>query len=216
MTINLILSDSVRSNIYLSELIKNKININEIIIYSNKKIKYLKKIMRENSKQLNFNYLNCKSINSKLISKKILLSKNKDFLFSGYSGEIFRNFQILKKKRIFHCHPGKIPNFRGSTTIYYSLILNNEINCTLFKMTRKIDKGQIFLIKSFTKPKNIKKIENSFDHFIRARTLISFCKKKKNKLYKKIKTDGNYYYIAHPVIRNLVLNKGNIKRVLNL
>ena len=216
MTINLILSDSVRSNIYLSELIKNKININEIIIYSNKKIKYLKKIMRKNAKQLNFNFLNCKSINSKLISKKILLSKNNDFLFSGYAGEIFKNLQILKQKRIFHCHPGKIPNFRGSTTIYYSLILNNEINCTLFRMTRKIDKGQIFLIKSFTKPKNIKKIENTFDHFIRANTLISFCKKKQNKPYKKIKTNGNYYYIAHPVIRNLVLNKGNIKRVLNL
>ena len=213
MTISLILSDTIRSYVYLTKLLKHNININELIIYSSRKINYLKKIINKNYKQLNFTIVKSKSINSQKISKKILMSNNYDFLYSGYPGEIIRNSEILKKKRIFHCHPGKIPKYRGSTTIYYSLILENNIHCTLFRMTKKVDYGQIFLIKSFSIPKNLRKIENSFDHSIRAQTLISFCKKKNIKPL--IKKDmGSYYYIAHPVIRNLVINKKLFKKIL--
>ena len=50
-------------------------------------------------------------------------------------------------------------------------------------------------------------IENQFDNKVRAETLIKFINSKKKITIKK-KTYSNFqnYYIAHPIIRNLVLN----------
>lgn len=210
---NLILSDTKRSYNYLNELLKNKIKIYEIIIYSKKELFYLKDIILKINSHTKLNIIKSNSINSKLINNLLLSSKNEKFLFSGYSGEIIRNMKILKNKKLLHCHSGKIPNFRGSTTIYYSLILTKKIYCTLFRLTNKIDTGKIYFIKKFNPPKITKTIENNFDNFIRAKTISSFCNNNKKKLKESKKlnaNNNNYYYIAHPIIRSLILNKKKI------
>lgn len=214
MNINLLLADTKRSNIYLNELLKNKITIGEIIVYSKKKLLYLKKIILKINFSTKIKVVKSNSVNSRSINNLLLSSKNRIFLFSGYSGEIIKNKKILKEKELLHCHPGKIPDFRGSTTIYYSIILKKKVHCSLFRLTNKIDKGKVYFVKKFNIPKIKNTIEGDYDNSIRAKTLSYFFKNSNRKTPRPKKEVNNYYYIAHPVIRNLVLDKNQIKKNL--
>ena len=85
---------------------------------------------------------------------------------------------------MLHSHTGKLPKYKGSTTIYYSLIKEKKIYCTTFIMNSQIDKGTILLIKKYPILKNYKNIDK-YDNKIRAKnilvTLNNFYKLKKNK-----------------------------------
>ena len=203
--INLILSETPRSLIYLNKIIKHKIKINKIILYSKKFGEVYKFINKKNKKNL---LIYCKSnnINSITIDKNLKLNKKNINIISTYPGEIVNNSSLLKKK-LLHCHPGDLPQFKGSTTIYYSILLKKRICVTIFIMSKSIDKGEIVYKKYFNKPRDIKKIETSFDTNIRSLTLIDFLKNKKNINYSNISDKFLTYYIAHPIIRQLVLNK---------
>ena len=211
--ISLILAETHRSLFYLKNILKKKIEINRIIYFSKKKKKTYKFLKSKNllSKTL---LLNTENINSKLISKNMDFLKKK-IVYSGYSAQIIKNIKILKKK-IIHFHPGDLPKFKGSTTIYYSLILKKKITVTGFIMNKNIDDGRILFKKKFNVPKNILSINDNFDNKIRALTLVSFLMSKKQKFFKKIKTKKtNIYYVAHPILRAIVHHKKEIKKIYN-
>ena len=46
-------------------------------------------------------------------------------LFSQKLCLLSLKFAFLNKK-LLHCHPGNLPEFKGSTTIYYSILSNIE------------------------------------------------------------------------------------------
>ena len=206
--INLILSETSRSLTYLKEIYKNNFKINKIIIYS-KNIKKVYKFVKK--KKLDNSLIYCKSnnINSKTINKHIKLNKSNINIISTYSGEIVTNSSLIKKK-LLHCHPGDLPNFKGSTTIYYSILLKNEICVTIFIMSKKIDTGRILFKKKFKFPKNLKDIEGKFDNKIRALALIEYLKNNNVSFISNLKDKYLPYYIAHPIIRLLVVNKKNL------
>ena len=103
--------------------------------------------------------------------------------------------------------------FRGSTTIYYNIILKKEVCVSIIEINRKIDGGRILHKKKFKIPKKKILIEKDFDNIIRAKSLVSYLKlsvKKKPKI-QKISSQAMPYYIAHPTIRQIVLNKNILK-----
>jgi folate-dependent phosphoribosylglycinamide formyltransferase PurN len=201
MEFGLIISNTNRSKTYIKLLVKNSLYPKEIFFYSKKRNKFFLKFFLK--KKLKYCYFKTENINNPHFIKIILKSKLKNLIYSGYSGQII-NSDLLKKKNLIHCHPGKLPNYRGSTTIFYSLINERAIACSVFRMTKKIDMGKIYYIKNFIPPKNLNKINNEFDDYIRAATIISFLKK--NKKIIKNKKYFNVYYIAHTVIRRIALN----------
>ena len=147
----------------------------------------------------------------KLVVKYILKSKSKFFLYSGYPGYVIKNKILLKKKKFLHAHPGKLPDYKGSTTLFYSILKSNKVYCTTMLLNDKIDEGKkINQIKYKIKCNNIKNFE-IYDANIRAKTLYdAFIKiKMGEKIFKKIKnkSKNNYYFVAHPIIRYLAKNK---------
>lgn len=120
--LGLIISQTERSLSYLKILRKIDIKLDVIIVYGNK-FESLKKF---NSFKSKIYYFKGKKI-SKLISNKILSLATKNFIVSPYPGEIIKDENLLKKKSLFHVHPGKLPEYKGSTIIYYS-ILNKKKN----------------------------------------------------------------------------------------
>ena len=102
--INLIISDTKRSLKYLEEMLKHKININKIILYSNKKKNLISKFIKDKNIINLLVYCRTKSINSPIISHKLNFYKSKFNIVSTYPGEIIKNSFILKKK-LLHCHP---------------------------------------------------------------------------------------------------------------
>ena len=99
----LILTDTERSKKYLEVLCKNKIFPDSILFYSLKKnTNLLKKIKKTKVK---YNYFNTNNLSNLKISKFILKSEIKNFVYSGYPGEIVSS-KITSKKNLIHCHPG--------------------------------------------------------------------------------------------------------------
>ena len=91
--------------------------------------------------------------------------------------------------------------------MYHSLLLTNKIYCTCLKLNQKIDEGKILYIQKFKKPNNLKLLEGKYDNEIRAKTLVNFLINGKKKIYTQKNNKYESYYIAHPIIRNLVISK---------
>lgn len=203
--ISLILSETQRSLEYLKQLTKNGIEIKNIILYSKKKGLVFKFIYKNKLNHLLI-FLKTNDINSSILKKKFKNIKSERNIVSTYPGEIIKNSSLLQWK-LLHCHPGNLPMFKGSTTIYYTLILKKKICVTIFEVGKKIDSGKILFKKFFRKPKILLDIESNFDSKIRAETLVSFLKNKKRLNYKLQKKNYIPYYIAHPLLRLIVINK---------
>ena len=210
MKFSIIVSNTRRSYEYLKLLVKVKKFPNFIIHldYQNQS-NYKKKILNLiTKKKINFKSFKGNNVDDKRIEKYILNLKEKIIVYSGYGGKIVKSDNILKNKYLLHSHTGKLPEYKGSTTIYYSLIKEKKIYCTTFIMNSKIDCGNILHIKNYPLIKNKKKIEN-YDSKIRAKnivhTLQNFQSLKKSS--RKYKNNYSHYYIMHPILRYIALKK---------
>ena len=215
MKFGLILSNTKRSKIYYKELIKNNLKPSLIIFLNNKKTK---KEISKSYKIKNEKFIEFKSnnIDTKNISNYILNSKIINFVYSGYPGKIIRNELILRKKNIIHSHSGKLPEFPGSTTLYYMILDIKKIFCTTLILNKNLDKGKILLIKKYNFPKNLDLIENDYDNYIRVKNIIYIFKKFKYLIKNNINNKKNNflpYYIAHPIIRKMVLKKNMLSKM---
>ncbi|XOV79293.1 MAG: formyltransferase family protein [Aestuariibacter sp.] len=62
-------------------------------------------------------------------------------VFTGGGIVSGKTFQASKSKWL-HCHPGALPEFRGSTCFYYSYLNQKRLDCTVFYMSEQLDRGQ--------------------------------------------------------------------------
>ena len=202
-SLSLILANTRKSEAYFDDLKKNNLPIEKIIFYSKiKNSKFLKKLDIYPYKN-SIKFVKTNLVNSKIVEKEILKIKSTYILYSGYDAEIINNQNILKKNLI-HCHPGLLPKYKGSTILYYSIIENNKIYVSVFKMSKIIDQGKVLFTSKFNLPPKIIDLEKDFDNSIRAKALILFLKSKKIQIKKQKSKYLNFYYIAHPIIRNII------------
>ena len=157
-------------------------------------------------------YFKDKKINQN-IKNKIIKKKIKNIVISPSDGEIL-NYKFLKDLNIFHCHPGKLPDFKGSCTIYYSILETKKIFCSVFKINEKIDEGKIFYVQKYKIPNWKKNKYSKFDYTIRAKTLVNFIKKKNKYIYKRKIKFKLPYYIPHPLIRSLVTSRSIVRKLV--
>ena len=66
-------------------------------------------------------------------------------------------------KNFIHCHPGKLPQYKGSTTIYYSILRENKIYCSAIVLNKNIDEGDVLFTEKFPIPNNIFSIDKNYD-----------------------------------------------------
>lgn len=187
MKYSIILSNNERSYEYLKLLINKKVYPNFIIHLEykndNKSKKKIFSVIKK--KKLNFKSFKGNSVDHKNVKKFLIKLKEKIIVYSGYSGKIIKSKSLFKNKIFLHSHSGKLPKYKGSTTIYYSLIKEKKIYCTTFIMNSQIDQGIILLVKKYPLIKKYKYLDN-YDNKIRAQnivdTLINFHKLKKKSL----------------------------------
>tara|TARA_Y100000816_G_scaffold191411_1_gene139500 strand:- start:7572 stop:8249 length:678 start_codon:yes stop_codon:yes gene_type:complete len=214
--LTLIISSNRRSITYLKILKKNYFLPKKIIFLKDKKEKFFNKkiltFLYKYRTKADLKMFNTTQINNKNILNYLKNSKSKLFLVSLYPGKkgIIKDKSLLKKKFFLHSHSGKLPEYKGSTTIYYSLLKDKKIWCDTLFLSEKIDQGKIICSNEYPIPKNITSIDKDYDAKIRALNLVSALKKLekkkiKFKINKKIKS--SYYYIMHPILRLLTINK---------
>lgn len=201
----------------------NKIHLDEIILMNdNKKIqeinnemlqesikngfdlsKSIKETLDENN--LKFTEFPFIDINNVEIIDWVKKSNVDFFIFSG--GGILKSNILQTGKKFVHLHPGIVPQYRGSTCFYYSIINEGICGVTAFIMNEGLDTGDIIYQRTFEKP-NHGYIDEVFDAHIRSETLIDMLKKKlllKNNYKPQNLNHGNTYYIIHPVLKHIAI-----------
>lgn len=224
--IGLILTDTARSKVYLAMLDMHKLLPNYIIYLKQNKQSKFKSRKINNTKRININFelseklrelpieyniINTKDIHDKNVIK-ILKSRNeKIFIYSGYGGVILKENILSIGKKFLHIHGGYIPNYKGSTTNYYSILEKNKMGASAIFLNEKIDSGPIINRKEFYPPKNKFEIDYFYDSYLRGIILVNILKQYKIKKIIKPKTisQNNYknYFIIHPVLKHIALLK---------
>ena len=219
--IGIILTPDVRSNVYLSKLLDNKIKLDQIIFmndnrerkkFSNKEVnqarlygikmdKSVKTILDENN--MRFKEFPFVDINNSQLINFIKQSNMDFFIFTG--GGILKSEILSSGPKFIHFHPGIVPNYRGSTCFYYSILNEGNSGVTAYIMDEKLDTGDIVYQKKFNKPDHIF-VDDVFDPYIRSETLVELIKKdilKKNNYIKQNPLDGETFFIIHPVLKHI-------------
>lgn len=130
-------------------------------------------------------------------------------IFSVTGGALLRDPLLQLGKRFLHAHPGRLPEFRGSTTIYYSLLAGVPITVSAIFLTAAIDTGPIIASREYPAPADRREIDLAFDASIRADLLASVLAKYREKgrfgEQPQTEAEAETYYIIHPVLKHLAI-----------
>lgn len=131
-------------------------------------------------------------------------------IYSGVGGQIVRDHVLALGAPFLHLHSGWLPDYRGSTTIYYALLNEENPAVTALILDRSIDTGPILARRHYPKPPAGIDIDRVYDASIRADLLVRVIQGyvDKGKLSEESRQDsvrGNTYYVVHPVLKHLAM-----------
>ena len=69
-------------------------------------------------------------VNGSVVLDKIAGAKQKYFIYAGPGGVILRKPILSLGKQFLHVHAGRLPAYRGSTTIYYQMLCEEFCTAT--------------------------------------------------------------------------------------
>tara|TARA_Y100001970_G_C14248059_1_gene869705 strand:+ start:2234 stop:2932 length:699 start_codon:yes stop_codon:yes gene_type:complete len=178
----------IKKNIFF----KNDLNISKFA--QDNKIKLIR------LKNTKINDFKCLKAVKKLDEKYIIYAAN--------YGDILNKKYFLLNKKFIHIHPGKLPQYKGSTTYYYEILNKNSLSFSAIFQSQNIDNGRVILFQKFDL-KNIEKkdLDHIYDPFLRSKILVKVVSqlKKKEKItsYPQSKIGKNTFYVIHPLLKHI-------------
>lgn len=128
-------------------------------------------------------------------------------IYSGPGGTILESELLNTGPDFIHVHSGWLPEYRGSTTIYYSLLNGDGCGVSAFLMNENIDEGNILKREVYPPPTDPETIDLYCDPWIRAKLLVDLIDQyDRNKEFSRMVQDstaGETYHIIHPVLKYL-------------
>jgi methionyl-tRNA formyltransferase len=217
--IAMVAADTTRTKHYIKELLKNNLLPNYVLLLLSSKNELLPGQNEEQTKNELINLLKSSNIKFKISydndinsDEIVRIIKNRSeqvFIFSGYGGVILKKKILSIGKKFLHIHGGYLPDYKGSTTNYYSLINENTIGASAIFLTREIDCGPILLRKKFPLPKERIEIDHIADSEARAKVLIEclqgYVLSGGWKYEIENNSGGETFYIIHPVLKHLAI-----------
>lgn len=148
-----------------------------------------------------------RDINSPSVVKLIAQSSPPVLIYSGYGGALLRDQILSCGKKFLHIHGGYLPDYKGSTTNYFSLLAENSLGASALFLSAEIDSGPILYRRRFPAPADRSMIDHRFDAAARARVLIDLLRgyHSTGKWHLQDNLGGTTYYIIHPVLKHLAI-----------
>ena len=153
-------------------------------------------------------------VNDPKVVEAISLSPTSDIVFSGPGGQILQSNILNQGKKFLHVHPGWLPDYRGSTVLYYSMLCENAIAASVIYFSEGIDKGPILFQKKYTAVSPHHDVDYMLDPIIRVATLIDFFKSKCVVQIEQTSDLGHTFYIIHPILKHLSKDYQKMGRLL--
>ncbi len=161
----------------------------------------IKTIKKNNIEFIEVNNLN---VNSKSVIKEVSKIKDKHIIYSGPSSSILGKEILSKNKQFIHVHPGLLPKYRGSTTIYYSMLFESKIGCSVIFMNEGIDEGPVLYKKEYKISEKGIDFDYVLDPLVRTKALIEYLKTDKiNPIKQNIDKRKTVFYIIHPLLKHI-------------
>ena len=160
----------------------------------------------------------CTNINEDAVLNLLQKTGIKTWVFSG--GGIVKPHFFEAGIRFLHIHPGQLPEVRGSTCFYYSLLCDNTLAATAFFLTEEIDAGESIACSHFKVNLPAGTLDSHYmdyviDPWIRAQTLksvwqawpnITDMQRKKENIRSQAPS-SRPCYVMHPLLRAMAINK---------
>ena len=215
----MVAADTTRTKYYIEGLIKGGLlphyvllllNSNSELLPGQKEVKAENKlIMLLRDTGVKYDVAPNSNINSDEVISAIANRPEQVFIFSGYGGVLLKDKILDAGKKFLHIHGGYLPDYKGSTTNYYSLIDENTIGASAIFLTKEIDCGPILLRKKFSPPKDRTEIDHNSDSEARAKVLIECLQNYVNSGSWEYELENNLggetFYIIHPVLKHLAI-----------
>lgn len=232
--IGMIAADSPRTAAYLQLLVRHQFLPAHVIVFANAKNKAgvsyeqnIKNTLGSNpantdyfdpsvgllefleTNKISYEIADADNINIPSIIVMLQKREEKYFIYSGLGGQILKD-EILNCGKLFlHLHPGRVPDYRGSTTVYYSILNENKCFVSAFFMEKKIDAGPFIKMKQYGKPADGQMIDIIYDPYIRADLLVEIIGEyvKTGTFTKLSQPPGKNetYFIIHPVLKHIAI-----------
>lgn len=148
-------------------------------------------------------------VNSPEVVEAVRKSPVDVFIYSGPGGAILRRDILQSGKRFLHVHPGLVPRFRGSTTVYYSLLVDGECGASATFLEKQIDVGPVLATRVYPPPADRTTIDYGYDPYIRSDLLVLVLKdyQKTDEFHMEPQSGQSEenYYIMHSVLRHVAI-----------
>ena len=161
-----------------------------------------------NKNNIKFDTIKDPDVNSDQLFSVISKSNIKLALISVYAGQILKEKILSLDKYYLHIRGGILPEYRGSTTMYYSLLKSNTLGASAIFLNQGIDTGDIVYTKEYKATFSLELLDLVFDPLIRADVLINTIRKLKSNNYKvnqQKKNAGEDYFVIHPVLKHIAI-----------
>jgi methionyl-tRNA formyltransferase len=129
-------------------------------------------------------------------------------IYSGYGGQLVSRQLLALGPPFLHAHSGWLPDYRGSTTVYYSLLADKSCGVSVIQMVPAIDQGPIVARRRYPAPPVGVDIDYFYDSAIRADLMADVVTQwQKGERLETIAVEGNGadYYVVHPLLKHLAL-----------
>lgn len=147
-------------------------------------------------------------LNDKSLNRLIRESKPDLIIYSGYGGQLVPE-SVLAIAPVLHVHSGWLPEYRGSTTLYYEIIDSQTCAASAILLDTGIDTGNILNRKRYQIPEIGMDVDYLYDNMIRADLLVDTLKTliTPNDDITELEqtTDGMAYFIIHPLLKHFAL-----------
>jgi len=161
---------------------------------------------------LSYKVSGSRDINDPAVVELIAKFAPQVLVYSGYGGALLRDAVLATGKRFLHVHGGYLPEFKGSTTNYYSLLAEGSIGASAIFLTAEIDCGPVIRRRRFTPPALRSRIDHVYDSAIRASVLVDTLEAWRRDgdwtFELPDNAGGDTYYIIHPVLKHLAILGG--------
>lgn len=147
-------------------------------------------------------------INSPAVVDAIRPTRPEVFIYSGPGGAILGP-GLLSLRRFLHVHPGIVPDYRGSTTLYYSLMLDGTCGASAIFLAPRIDEGPVLATREYPPPDDRRLLDYGYDPFIRADLLVRVLRRSIEQggfqAAPQPASDRGPFYVMHPVLRHIAI-----------
>lgn len=151
-----------------------------------------------------------KDVNSEEVKQAILEAAPQMVIYSGYGGKIVADHVLGLGPDFLHMHSGWLPEYRGSTTLYYALLNGDPPGVTALILDRTIDTGPVLARRHYLIPSSNLNIDRVYDAAIRANLLAQVMQDYvKSGAFPTVEnqntSEGATYYVIHPVLKHLAI-----------